>query len=74
MSSTGGVLVAMASLGLGEARPEPDANQCFYAQAITTLFGGGGQDPRDWNGSPQEAGFLLSVMAVSTLLWCTART
>ena len=41
MSSTGGVLVAMASLGLGEARPEPDANQCFYAQAITTLFGGG---------------------------------
>ena len=37
-------------------------------------LGGGGQDPRDWNGSPQEAGFLLSVMAVSTLLWCTART
>ena len=75
MSSTGGVLAAMASLGLGEARPEPDANQCFYAQAITTLlWWGWGQDPRDWNRSPREVGFLLSVMALSTLLWRTART
>ena len=38
MSSTRGVLAVMASLGLGEARPEPDANQGFYAQAITDLF------------------------------------
>ena len=39
MSSTRGVLAAMASLGLGEARPERDANQGFYTQAITALFG-----------------------------------